>query len=149
MAEQKAPPEVDPYRVAPSSAASVVHYQIGPDQLAGLIGEVHQALAGLGRAAPPLEEALKPGSQFAARCSRIMWSALNAGTMPGAPPKFATRRRSDRPPAWPGSDGVYIRAQIEAWHRGNNDVARPVSDTPSEKPITSTRRAWTLRLARG
>src|SRR3954454_8294132 len=60
MAEQKAPPEVDPYRIAHIVSSYVRHHQIGPDQLAGLIAEVYQALAGLGRTAPPVKEALKP-----------------------------------------------------------------------------------------
>jgi predicted transcriptional regulator len=37
----------------------VQHHQIGSDQLAGLIGEVHRALASLGRA-PPVQEPLMP-----------------------------------------------------------------------------------------
>ena len=60
MTEPEAPPEVDPYRVAHIVSSYVRHHQIGADQLAGLIATVHRALAGLGRAAPPLEEPLKP-----------------------------------------------------------------------------------------
>lgn len=60
MAEQDAPLAANPYHVAHIVGSYVRHHQIGPDQLAALIAEVHQALAGLGRAAPPIEEALKP-----------------------------------------------------------------------------------------
>src|SRR5690349_243222 len=60
MTEPDSPPEVDPYRVAHIVSSYVRHHQIGADQLAGLIATVHRALAGLGRAAPPLEEPLTP-----------------------------------------------------------------------------------------
>ena len=60
MAEQDLPPGVDPDRVARIVSSYVRHHQIGPDQLAGLIAEVHRALAGLGRAPLPVQEALKP-----------------------------------------------------------------------------------------
>jgi predicted transcriptional regulator len=41
MAEQKAPPEVALYRVAQIVCSYVRYHQIGPDQLPGLIAEVH------------------------------------------------------------------------------------------------------------
>ena len=60
MAEQDTPsPGVDLYRVARIVGSYVQHHQIGSDQLAGLIGEVHRALASLGRA-PPVQEPLMP-----------------------------------------------------------------------------------------
>jgi predicted transcriptional regulator len=60
MAEHDTPPpEVDLYRVAHIVGSYVRHHQIGSDQLAGLIGEVHRALASLGRA-PPVQEPLMP-----------------------------------------------------------------------------------------
>ncbi|MBV8522325.1 MAG: hypothetical protein JOY71_09400, partial [Acetobacteraceae bacterium] len=55
MAEQDLAPGVDLYRVAHIVSSYVGHHQIGPDQLGGLIVEVHRALAGLGRA-PPVQE---------------------------------------------------------------------------------------------
>ena len=59
MAEQDSPPEVDPYRVALIVGSYVRHHQIGPDQLVGLIAEVHRALGSLGHA-PPVEQTLVP-----------------------------------------------------------------------------------------
>ena len=60
MAEQDTPsPGVDLYRVARIVGSYVQHHQIGSDQLAGLIGEVHRAFASLGRA-PPVQEPLMP-----------------------------------------------------------------------------------------
>jgi predicted transcriptional regulator len=50
MAEQDAPPRVDPYQVAEIVGSYVRHHQIEPDELIGLIVEVHRALASLGRA---------------------------------------------------------------------------------------------------
>jgi predicted transcriptional regulator len=41
------------YRVARIVGSYVRRHQIGADQLAGLIGEVHRALASLGRTSPP------------------------------------------------------------------------------------------------
>jgi predicted transcriptional regulator len=50
MAEQDTPPPaIDLDRVARIVGSYVRHHQIGSDQLAGLIGEVHRALASLGR----------------------------------------------------------------------------------------------------
>jgi predicted transcriptional regulator len=60
MTESESVPEVAPYRVAHIVGSYVRHHQIEADQIAGLIATVHRALAGLGRAAPPLEEPLKP-----------------------------------------------------------------------------------------
>jgi predicted transcriptional regulator len=59
MAEHGSPPRVDPFRVARIVGSYVRHHQIAPDQLAGLIVEVHRALAGLG-CATPLQEPLQP-----------------------------------------------------------------------------------------
>ena len=60
MAEQDTTsPGVDLYRVARIVGSYVQHHQIGSDQLAGLIGEVHRAFASLGRA-PPVQEPLMP-----------------------------------------------------------------------------------------
>ena len=56
---QQGPPRVDPSQVARIVASYLRHHQVGPDQLAGLIVEVHRALARLGRASP-LEEPLTP-----------------------------------------------------------------------------------------
>ena len=58
MAEEP-PPRVDTYRVAEIVSSYVRHHQIAADQLAGLIVEVHRALAGLGRA-PPVPEPRRP-----------------------------------------------------------------------------------------
>jgi predicted transcriptional regulator len=63
MAEQDARPAADPYRVAHIVSSYVRHHQIGPDQLAELIAEVHQALAGLGRAAPPIRGSAEAGGR--------------------------------------------------------------------------------------
>ena len=59
MAEQGSPPRVDLYQVAEIVSSYVRHHQIAAEQLAGLIVEVHRALAGLGRA-PPAREPLTP-----------------------------------------------------------------------------------------
>jgi predicted transcriptional regulator len=59
MAEQDSPPRVDPYQVAEIVSSYVRHHQIAADQLAGLIVEVHRALAGLGRP-PPAQEPPTP-----------------------------------------------------------------------------------------
>jgi predicted transcriptional regulator len=53
MAED--PPRIDPDRVAEIVSSYVRHHQIAADQLAGLIVEVHRALASLGRATPVQE----------------------------------------------------------------------------------------------
>ena len=55
MAEEDAPPEVDPDQVAEIVSSYVRHHQIAADQLAGLIVEVHWVLASLGRATPGQE----------------------------------------------------------------------------------------------
>src|ERR1700731_2146963 len=82
MAEQDTPsPGVDLYRVARIVGSYVQHHQIGSDQLAGLIGEVHRALASLGRA-PPVQEPLMPAVRFDARYSRITSFASSAGIAP-------------------------------------------------------------------
>jgi len=52
-------PRVDPNRVAEIVISYVRHHKIGADQLAGLIVEVHRALASLGRA-PPVQEPHRP-----------------------------------------------------------------------------------------
>jgi predicted transcriptional regulator len=49
MAE-KPPPKVDPKQVAEIVSSYVRHHKIGAYELAGLIAEVHRALASLGRA---------------------------------------------------------------------------------------------------
>jgi predicted transcriptional regulator len=60
MAEPDSAPEVDLYQVARIVSSYVRHHQIGPDQLVRLILEVHQAIANLGRGAPPVQEPVKP-----------------------------------------------------------------------------------------
>jgi len=60
MAVQDAAPGVDLYQVAHIVSSYVRHHQIGPDQLVGLIVEVHQALANLRRGGPPVQEPRKP-----------------------------------------------------------------------------------------
>ena len=57
MAED--PPRVDPKQVAEIVSSYVRHHKIAADQLAGLIVEVHRALAGLGRT-PPAQEPPRP-----------------------------------------------------------------------------------------
>jgi predicted transcriptional regulator len=59
MAEQDSPPEVDLFLVARIVGSYVRNHKIAADQLAGLIVEVHRALASLGRAAP-LQEPPRP-----------------------------------------------------------------------------------------
>src|SRR5215831_11911657 len=56
---QQSPPRVDPSQVARVVGSYLRHHQVGPDRLAGLIVEVHRALAGLGRA-PLVQEPLTP-----------------------------------------------------------------------------------------
>ena len=58
MAEQDSASEVDLYQVAHIVRSYVRHHQVEPDQLAGLILEVHRALAGLGRVEEPLQPAV-------------------------------------------------------------------------------------------
>ena len=58
MAEEP-PPRVDTDRVAEIVSSYVRHHQVGADELAGLIVEVHRALASLGRA-PPTQEPPRP-----------------------------------------------------------------------------------------
>jgi MucR family transcriptional regulator, transcriptional regulator of exopolysaccharide biosynthesis len=60
MAEEDWPPAVDPYQVAEIVSSYVRHHKIEPDQLVGLIVEVHRALASLGRGASPAQEPPKP-----------------------------------------------------------------------------------------
>jgi predicted transcriptional regulator len=55
MTEEDWPPAVDPHQVAEIVSSYVRHHQIAADQLAGLIVEVHRALASLGRATPVQE----------------------------------------------------------------------------------------------
>jgi predicted transcriptional regulator len=58
MAEQDTPPpEVDPLGVVRIVCSYVRRHQIGADQLAGLIVDVHRALASLGRDTPMQEPA--------------------------------------------------------------------------------------------
>jgi predicted transcriptional regulator len=52
-------PRVDPNQVAEIVISYVRHHKIGADELAGLIVEVHRALASLGRA-PPVQEPPRP-----------------------------------------------------------------------------------------
>ena len=58
MAEQDSASEVDLYQVAHIVRSYVRHHQVEPDQLAGLIVEVHRALAGLGRVEEPPQPAV-------------------------------------------------------------------------------------------
>jgi predicted transcriptional regulator len=57
MADQDPPPRVDSDWVAEIVSSYVRHHQVAADQLAGLIVEVHRALASLGRATPVPEPA--------------------------------------------------------------------------------------------
>jgi hypothetical protein len=59
MVEHGSPPLVDPFQVALIVSSYVRHHKIAADQLAGLIVEVHRALASLGRA-PPVQEPPRP-----------------------------------------------------------------------------------------
>jgi predicted transcriptional regulator len=54
-------PRVDPNQVARIVGSYLRHHQVEPDKLAGLIVEVHRALAGLGRA-PPVQEPPQPAT---------------------------------------------------------------------------------------
>jgi len=60
MAEENWPPGVDPYQVAEIVGSYVRHHTVEPDQLVGLIVEVHRALANLGRGAASAQEPPKP-----------------------------------------------------------------------------------------
>ena len=59
MVEHGSPPLVDPFQVVRIVSSYVRHHQIAADQLAGLIVDVHRALAGLGRV-PPAQEPARP-----------------------------------------------------------------------------------------
>ena len=59
MVEHGSPPLVDPFQVVRIVSSYVRHHQIAADQLAGLIVDVHRALAGLGRV-PPAQEPPRP-----------------------------------------------------------------------------------------
>ena len=61
MVEHGSPPWVDPFQVVRIVSSYVRHHQIAANELAGLIVDVHRALAGLGRRAaakpsPPVTE---------------------------------------------------------------------------------------------
>jgi predicted transcriptional regulator len=58
MAENP-PSRVDPNQIAEIVSSYVRHHRIAADQLAGLIVEVHRALASLGRA-PPVQQPPRP-----------------------------------------------------------------------------------------
>jgi len=59
MVEHSSPPWVDPYQVVRIVSSYVRHHQIAANELAGLIVDVHRALAGLGRV-PPVQEPPRP-----------------------------------------------------------------------------------------
>ena len=59
MADYGSRPRVDPYQVARIVSSYVRHHQIAANELAGLIVDVHRALAGLGRT-PPVQEPPRP-----------------------------------------------------------------------------------------
>jgi predicted transcriptional regulator len=60
MVEHGAPPLVDPFQVVRIVSSYVRHHQIAADQLAGLIVDVHRALASLGRAISVQEPPPRP-----------------------------------------------------------------------------------------
>ena len=76
MVEHGSPPLVDPFQVALIVSSYVRHHKIAADQLAGLIVEVHRALASLGRA-PPVQEPPRRAVPIRARYIRITSSASN------------------------------------------------------------------------
>lgn len=78
MAERVSPPRVDLYQVAEIVSSYVRHHQIAADQLAGLIVEVHRALAGLGRA-PPVQEPLTPAAPIRRSVQRDYVICLECG----------------------------------------------------------------------
>jgi predicted transcriptional regulator len=91
MAEEP-PPRIDLDQVAEIVSSYVRHHQIAADQLAGLIVEVHRALAGLGRATPaqePPEPAvpIRRSVQQECRLPRVPVSRADA------PPPSADRPR--------------------------------------------------------
>ena len=60
MTEHDSAPRVDPFQVVRIVGNYVRHHQITPDQLAGVIVEVQQALGRLGNDAPSVQEPSKP-----------------------------------------------------------------------------------------
>jgi predicted transcriptional regulator len=69
---------VDPNQVTKIVSSYVRHHKIGADQLAGLIVEVHRALAGLGRA-PPMKAPPKPAVPIGRSVERDYVICLECG----------------------------------------------------------------------
>jgi hypothetical protein len=97
VADKDSPLGVGPARVAEIVSSYVRHHQIAPDQLAGLIVEVHRALVSLGRATRGARGGADTGGAdptlgTAGLCglSRVRVSCS------GAPPASAGRARSRR-----------------------------------------------------
>jgi predicted transcriptional regulator len=78
MAGQYWPSGVDPNQVTKIVSSYVRHHKIGADQLAGLIVEVHRALAGLGRA-PPMQAPSKPAVPIRSSVERDYVICLECG----------------------------------------------------------------------
>jgi hypothetical protein len=100
MADQDSPPRVDADLVARIISSYVRHHQIAPDRLAGLIVEVHQAIAGLGRTtrvqkppqpAVPIRR-FASSAGFARRCSAAICGSRTASKSPITAPVGDCRR---------------------------------------------------------
>jgi predicted transcriptional regulator len=84
MAEQDSPP-VNLDSIARIVSSYVRHHQIEPDQLAGLIVEVHRGLASLGRGTPSVQVPPQPAVSIRQSVQRDYVVCLECGvSRPGA-----------------------------------------------------------------
>jgi predicted transcriptional regulator len=79
MAEEDWPPGVDPYQVAEIVGSYVRHHTVEPDQLVGLIVEVHRALGSLGRGAASAQKPPKPAVSIRRSVQRDYVVCLECG----------------------------------------------------------------------
>ncbi len=78
MAEQDSPP-VNLDSIARIVSSYVRHHQIEPDQLAGLIVEVHRGLASLGRGTPSVQVPPQPAVSIRQSVQRDYVVCLECG----------------------------------------------------------------------
>jgi predicted transcriptional regulator len=115
MPEQESGPQTfDPRLVARIVGSYVRHHKIATEQLPVLIGEVYRTLSGLGRAAPPADEALTPAVPV---------------------------RRSVRPDHMVclecGHQGQMLRRHLRVAHGLDPDAYRARWNLPPDHPLTA------------
>jgi len=150
MAEQDLAPGVDLYRVAHIVSSYVGHHQIGPDQLGGLIVEVHRALAGLGRA-PPVQEPPRPAVPIQRSVRQDYVVCLECGFRAQTLRRHLRvahgvtvvqyRTRWNLPADYPVTAAAYSQRRSEmAKELGLGRRAAPASSPPTtEQPVTRRR----------